>query len=51
MLRGHMTCEPDGHLWSLMARTLAELGHAEEIKTAHVAEAIGYRQLDRGGSG
>lgn len=32
-----------------VARTLADLGHAEEIRTAHVAEAIGYRQLDRGG--
>jgi len=30
---------------------LANLGHAEEIETAHVAEAIGYRQLDRGGGG
>jgi len=34
-----------------VARTVADLGHAEEINTPHVAEAIGYRQLDRGGSG
>lgn len=31
-----------------VARTLADLGHAQDIATAHVAEAIGYRQLDRG---
>jgi magnesium chelatase family protein len=31
-----------------VARTLADLDHAAAIGTAHVTEAIGYRQLDRG---
>lgn len=30
-----------------MARTIADLDGAAEIKDAHVAEAIGYRTLDR----
>jgi len=33
-----------------VARTIADLAHAEEIATAHLTEAIGYRRLDRGGA-
>jgi magnesium chelatase family protein len=31
-----------------LARTIADLAGAEEIAEAHVAEAVGYRGLDRG---
>jgi magnesium chelatase family protein len=30
-----------------MARTIADLDDADDIRPAHVSEAIGYRSLDR----
>ncbi|MGM0680327.1 MAG: YifB family Mg chelatase-like AAA ATPase, partial [Pseudomonadota bacterium] len=30
-----------------LARTIADLAGAEQISTAHISEAIGYRKLDR----
>jgi len=30
-----------------LARTMADLGQSENIETAHLSEAIGYRKLDR----
>jgi magnesium chelatase family protein len=32
-----------------LARTIADLAGSDNIETAHISEAIGYRQLDRQG--
>ena len=31
-----------------VARTIADLDGSEQVKTQHISEAIGYRNLDRG---